>query len=73
MRYTVDRKEAGFAVLEDENSEYINVPLSALPEGIKDGSVLVFRNNQYFPDADYEAERRKAIFEKQQRLLNRKK
>ena len=73
MRYTVDRIVENTAVLEGENKDFINVSLKELPEGIRDGSVLVYKDGVFEADAEYEMQRRKAMLEKQQRLLNRKK
>lgn len=73
MKYTVDRIENGIAVLENDKSDFISVPTSELPDGIRDGSVLIYDNGKYFLDADAEKKRRQEMFEKQQRLLKRKK
>ena len=37
-RGTVDRIEGDFAVVEDANGNFVNVPLRLLPEGIREGS-----------------------------------
>lgn len=73
MKYTVDRIEGSYAVLESEASEFIQVSVSDLPVGIRDGSVLDYNNNIYVIDTDSEMQRRRALYEKQQKLLNRKK
>ncbi len=73
MKYTVDRIEEGVAVLENELSEHINIPLSELPAGIRDGSVIVYNNDHYELDLSSEEKRRAEMFAKQQRLLNRNK
>jgi hypothetical protein len=40
MKWTVDRIENDIAVCEDENLAFVNVKLSSLPQGTKEGSVL---------------------------------
>lgn len=73
MRFIVDRIEGNIAVLESEGGDFIHVPVSDLPKGIRDGSVIRFDKNVYEHDALAEQQRRRALFEKQQSLLNRKK
>ena len=38
--WVIDRIEGSFAVVEIAVGQTVNVPLSALPEGIREGSVL---------------------------------
>ncbi len=40
MKWIIDRLENGFAVVELENKEIINIPKSALPEGVREGDVI---------------------------------
>lgn len=39
MKWIIDRIEEGIAVCEVEN-EFINVPLSALPSGVKENDII---------------------------------
>ena len=71
MKYAVDRIEGDIVVLQDlESKEMSEVELSLLPEGIKDGTILSFINDEYTIDLSDEEERRKRILEKMNRLKN---
>ena len=52
MKLTVDRIVEGFAVVEKEDLSHENISLSFLPEGTKEGSVLIFDGSTYTLDAD---------------------
>lgn len=73
MRYVVDRIEEGIAVLENESSEHINVCLSDLPSGVRDGSILMLKDGHYELDMSAEEKRRAEMFQKQQHLLKKNK
>lgn len=73
MKYYVDRIEEGVAVMDNDLGEQIKVPLSRLPDGIRDGSVLERDENGIFThNEDAEAQRRKEMSERLRRLKNRK-
>ncbi|MGN0447873.1 MAG: DUF3006 domain-containing protein [Acutalibacteraceae bacterium] len=72
MNLTVDRIEEGFAILEKEDMSYENVPLSLLPSGTKEGSVLTFDGTTYTLDPDAEAEARARIIAKQRSVFKKK-
>ncbi len=59
MRYTVDRIIENIAVLEDENKNTENYPLSALPPHTREGNVL-FKDSggSFVLDSETEAARR---------------
>ena len=40
MKYTIDRFEGGFAVVELEDSTFSNIPRIAIPNDAKEGSVI---------------------------------
>jgi hypothetical protein len=40
MKYTIDRFEGDYAVLEDENCKINNILKKALPSGAKEGDIL---------------------------------
>ena len=51
--YTVDRLEENLAILENrENKEIIEIPLSFLPKGIKEGDILKLIENQFILDIE---------------------
>lgn len=47
MSFTVDRIENEVVVLEDENGNFLNQPLSMFLEKVKDGDVVIFENDMY--------------------------
>lgn len=40
MKFTIDRFEGDFAVVELEDKEMVDLPLSLLPENAKEGDIL---------------------------------
>ncbi|HIZ16933.1 MAG TPA: DUF3006 domain-containing protein [Firmicutes bacterium] len=61
MRYIIDRIEGNIAVCEDEQRNMIDINLSVLPNGVKEGSVINYENGKYTADKKSEAERREKI------------
>lgn len=68
-RFIVDRIEDSVAVLECENMSSIEVQLSLLPEGTKEGNVLIFDGTSYSPDKAEETARRNRILQKQRKIF----
>lgn len=68
MKVFVDRIESYTAVIETEDRKYLHVPLSVLPDGIKEGSVLVYENGEYLKAAQEESLRRRRLFALQEKL-----
>ena len=74
MRLIIDRIEENIAVCEKEDLSHIDIPLPHLPEGTKEGSViLVDENGKYTLDVKQEDERRKKLLEMQKKLFSGKK
>lgn len=74
MLYYVDRIEGDSAVMDNDSGERTVVSLSLLPEGIRDGSVVrEMPDGTFAADMKAEAERRKAMSERFNRLKNRNK
>lgn len=61
MEYIVDRIEEGVAVLEGEDGAMTNVKLGELPEGVKEGDVLVMHEGSYRIDCDATQSRREQM------------
>ena len=69
MKYAVDRIEDNIVVLENINTkEKLEVQKELLPSNIKDGTILIFENNEYKFDLIEEELRRKKIQERFNRL-----
>ena len=64
----VDRIVDGIVVLEKDDKTHIEVPLSGIGIDIKEGSILLFDGSVYTADTVSEDERRKKLFEMQERL-----
>ena len=69
MKYAVDRIENNSAVCQNlETNEMFEIDLNLLPKKIKDGTILIYENNEYKIDEIAEEKRRQAILEKFNRL-----
>ena len=67
LRYSIDRFEGEFAVCENlETGEMINIRIDILPDGIKEGSIIKFDNENYILDS----ETTKEIQEKIKNIVN---
>ncbi len=72
MRFTVDRIEEGFAVLERDDLTHIYVKVSLLPSDVKEGSLLEFDGGVYTLLTAIEHERRELIIKKQRNIFKRR-
>ncbi len=67
MELIVDRIEAEFAVCENIDRTHTNIPIILLPNGVKEGDVIIKdENGNYIIDANKTEERRNRI----KKLLN---
>ena len=64
----VDRIEEGTVVAYDDGVK-IDIPLTELPQGVHEGSILRRTESGWKPDPDAEAERRALIAEKMRRIF----
>ncbi len=67
---SIDRIENGFAVCENENKTFENIPLEMLPQGVKEGDVLRQDENGFALDREETQRRRKQAFDLLNKLLN---
>lgn len=72
MRLIVDRIVENLAVLEKEDLTHIDVSLSVLPDGTKEGSILEFSNGEYILLENEEKARREEILKKQRNIFKKK-
>ena len=69
--YTIYRFENELAVCEDrQTKEMVNIPRKNLPEGIKEGSILKYKDGKYSVDLSKEKEVSDRIKEKMDKLWN---
>lgn len=69
MKYAVDRFEENIVILENiETGEIIEVAREILPVEIHEGSILIFKNEEYLMDEDTEKERRMSLRERMEKL-----
>ena len=55
MKYAVDKIKNNIALLEDINTkEKKEINISLLPTSIKEGSILLFKDNQYYKEESEE-------------------
>ena len=72
MKLTVERITEGIAVLEKEDMSHIEVPVSALPEGVREGNMLDFNGETYTVDSFAENAARERIIAKQRSIFKKK-
>jgi len=65
---SVDRIENSIAVCEKEDMTTVELPLSLLPNGVREGSVLAFENGIYTID-EFEEKKRKERISKLQNSI----
>lgn len=71
MKYTLDRIEENFAVIEADDCGEIamlKVPLRYVGKDIKEGTALVFKDNMYVADNESTDKTRAEVLEKLKRL-----
>lgn len=69
MKYAVDRIEENIVVLEKlDDKTMIELKKEELPKEIKDGTILVFKDNKYELDLEEEKNKRQSILERFNRL-----
>ena len=69
MKYTIDRISGNMAVCEDENGDLVKLMASELPSGVKEGDILKKQDGVWYKDEAESIERRQAMKEKLNRLI----
>lgn len=69
MKVIIDRFEGEYAVCEKENLDMIDIEIERLPEGVKEGDILIIEDNNIRIDKDETENRRKRIEELMNDLL----
>ena len=69
--YTIDRFENDIAICEDRDTkEMVNIQKKELPEGIKEGSILTYRDGKYSINIEKGKKVSDRIKEKMDKLWN---
>ena len=69
MKYAVDQIVDEIAVIEDiETGDKKEISLELLPEEVQEGNVLLYQDNEYYINKEYEAVRRQSLEEKMEEL-----
>ena len=63
MKYIVDRIEGNYAVCE-VGEDIVNIKLEYLPKEVKEGDIIVYKDNEYYIDKTLKEERMKEILDK---------
>ncbi len=61
MKVIVDRFEGSYAVCEDEEQKMINIEIDKLPQGVKEGDVLIIEGDNIKVDKEETEIRRERI------------
>ncbi len=73
MNYAIDRIIDNIAICENtENGEKLELSLSVLPDGIKEGTLITKQDDKYILNPSEELKRRARIQDKLNRLKNLK-
>ena len=71
MKYSVDRIENGIAVCEDGEQNVINIELSLLPDGVREGDIIETTEKGFAVRRNETDERRKKLAEMQANLFKK--
>lgn len=73
MKYAIDRISESFALCQDiETGEFKEISIELLETGAKEGDIIFLQDGKYVKDAVLEAERRKSLRHRLDRLINKK-
>ena len=72
MRLTVERIVGDVVLLEKEDMSHDKVELELLPQGVREGSILLFDGSKYSFDTKAEAETRARILAKQKSAFSKR-
>lgn len=71
--FSIDRFEGEFAICENKQTgEYINIPISDLPENVNEGSILKLENGKYILDEFQTSKQQEEIKNMVNNLFNKK-
>ena len=69
MKYAVDQIVDEIAVIEDiETGDKKEISLELLPEEVQEGNILLYQDNEYYINKEYEAVKRQSLEEKMEEL-----
>lgn len=68
--YSVSRIEEGIAVLEFPDGNFLEVDISLLPDGVKEGNILIKnQNNDFIFDFEEEMRKKDRLLELQNKIF----
>lgn len=69
MKYAVDRIIEDIVVLEDlENGNILEVNIKKLPDGVHEGSIIIYKDDNYTLDTKLEENRRTSLRDRLNKL-----
>ena len=71
MRLVVEKISEDFAILEKDDLSHIQVDISLMPSGLKEGNILIYDGKEYHIDTEAEEQIRKRIIQKQRSIFKR--
>lgn len=73
MKYTIDRFENHYAICECETGGFIRIPTEKLPQGAREGSVLLsIKSGVFSLDTNLEIKRRQDMKDRLSSLLKKR-
>ena len=73
MKYTVDRIEDGIVTCEDGSENHINIQISLLPDGVKEGDIIEVCDGKFTVCKEETEERRKKMANLQKSIFTKRK
>ena len=72
MKYSVERKEENIVLCEDDDGGQIKLDISELPQGVREGDIIVRTESGYVIDREETESRRRKMAALQKSLFNKK-
>lgn len=73
FKLSVEQIENGIAKCEKEDGTFVGIEVSSLPDGVKCGDILLYRDGEYSVSKEQTDEQKKKMLDIQSRLFKKKK